>query len=326
VPHLPRRAPSSRSASAFAPRDAALLVLLSLLWGNSFLFVKIAVEEVPPGWVVAGRLTIGGALLLALLSARRQALPTDRRALLALAVIGVFGTAAGWYGQAWAQRSLDSGLVAVLNATTPVATLLLAVLAGIERLHPARVVGLAVAVCGSVVVIGGEVSAGGPLVALVVAATAPFAYALGSVITRKEVSGRVATLPAVAVQLGVAAAVMTALSLPLEGVPPAAADLSPGPAVALLCLGLLCTGTAFILYFTLIASVGATNASMVTYLVPIVGIASGAVVRDERFGANVFAGAALLVVGVYLAQREPGRPPTPATDQAPIAPVGEAAR
>jgi drug/metabolite transporter (DMT)-like permease len=291
------------SASTFTPRDAGLLLILSLLWGNSFLFIKTAVAEIPPGWVVAGRLTIGAVLIGAIVAVRRLPLPRERRILLALAVVGVLGTAAGWYAQAWAQRSLDSGLVAVLNATTPVATLLLALLAGIERLHPARVIGLAVAITGSIVVIGGEVSAGGPLVALVVAAVAPLAYGLGGVVTRREVSGRVATF--VAVQLGVGALVMTGISPVVDGLPPAPTSLSLWPALALLALGLLCTGTAFIINFELIASVGATNASMVTYLVPIVGLASGALVRGERFGANVFVGAAVLILGVYIAQRRP---------------------
>jgi drug/metabolite transporter (DMT)-like permease len=296
-------------SSSFSPRDAGLLVLLALLWGNSFLFIKTAVEEIPPAWVVAGRLTIGGALLVVIVAGRRLPLPRTPRTIAALAIIGIAGTAAGWYGQAWAQQFLDSGLVAVLNATTPVATLVLALAAGIERLHAARVIGLAIAIAGSVVIIGGEVSAGGPLVPLLVAAIAPFAYGIGSVVTRREISGKVATLPAVGVQLAIGALVMTVLSLGVEGAPPMPGEVSLLPALALTALGLLGTGVAFIIYFTLIARVGATNASMVTYLVPIVGLIAGAVVRGERFGMNVFAGAAILIVGVYIAQRKP-----PATD------------
>ncbi|MEE8602085.1 DMT family transporter [Euzebya tangerina] len=296
----------SRSASSsFTPRDAGLLILLSLLWGNSFLFIKTAVEEIPPGWIVAGRMTIGGALLVGIVLSRQISLPRRRRVLVALATIGVAGTAAGWFGQAWAQQFLDSGLVAVLNATTPGATLLLAVAFGIERLHAMRVTGLLVAVVGSVIIIGGEVSAGGPVLALAIAAIAPFAYGLGSVITRKEISGRVDTLPAVAVQLTLGAAVASVFSVAVEGPPPLPTDIPLVPAAALLALGLLGTGVAFIIYFTLIGRVGATNASMVTYLVPVVGLIAGAIFRGERFGPNVFLGAATLIVGVYLAQRRP---------------------
>lgn len=296
---------ATKQASSFSPRDAGLLVLLALLWGNSFLFIKTAVADVPPSWIVAGRLSIGGLLLLAITTARRTRLPRDRRTVTMLLLIGVLGTAVPWTGQAWAQQFLDSGLVAVLNATTPVATLILAIATGIERLYPARVVGLAVAVVGSLIVIGGEIGAGGPVAALVVAAVAPFGYGLGGVITRREISGKVATLPAVTVQLTTAAVVMSVLSLALAGPAPAPMDLPIASAGALLALGLLGTGVAFVIYFTLIDHVGATNASMVTYLVPIVGLIAGAVVRGERFGPNVFLGAAILIVGVYLAQRRP---------------------
>ncbi|MGI9016840.1 MAG: DMT family transporter, partial [Euzebya sp.] len=299
---------TSAKQSTFTPRDAGLLLLLAFLWGNSFLFIKTAVAEIPPGWVVAGRLTIGGALLVGIVAVRQLKLPTQRRHLVALAAIGILGTAVPWTGQAWAQQSLDSGLVAVLNATTPVATLILAVAAGIERLHTARVVGLGVAVIGSFIIIGGEISAGGPVMALAIAAIAPFGYGLGSVLTRREISGKVGTLPAVATQLCMAAMVLTLASYVVEGSPPVLSELSPLVTAALFALGLFGTGIAFIIYFTLIERVGATNASMVTYLVPIVGLAAGAVVRGERFGANVFIGAAILILGVYLAQRGPADP------------------
>jgi drug/metabolite transporter (DMT)-like permease len=294
-----------KTTSSFTLRDTGLLLLLALLWGNSFLFIKTAVAEVPPGWVVAGRLTIGSALLLGIVVVRRLRLPRDRRHLIALAAIGILGTAVPWTAQAWAQQALDSGLVAVLNATTPIATLVLAIGFGIERLYTARVVGLTVAILGSLVVIGGELSAGGPLAALLVATLAPFGYGLGGVITRREISGKVATMPAVAAQLAMGGVFLTAAAFPLEGPPPSVAELSPIVTAALLALGLLGTGVAFIIYFTLIGRVGATNASMVTYIVPIVGLAAGALFRGERFGPNVFVGAAILIAGVYLAQRQP---------------------
>jgi drug/metabolite transporter (DMT)-like permease len=302
----------SRS-STFTPRDVVLLLVLAAMWGHSFLFVKIAVEVIPPGWVVAGRLAVGGALLIAICTVRRQRLPRTRRDWLVLTVIGVAGTGVPWFGHAWAQQFLDTGLVAVLNASTPVATLLLALTFRVERIYLARVVGLGIAIVGTLVVIGGEISAGGPVLALVIAVLAPFGYGFGSVLTRQRISGRLAPLPAAATQLVMAAMVFNLAALPVEGVPPLAFDLPLAPALAVLALGVFGTGLAFIIYFTLIARVGATNASMVTYLVPIVGLIAGAVFRGERFGANVFLGAAVLIVGVYLAQkRPPDRPARPA--------------
>lgn len=301
--------PSSRSS--FSPGDAGLLLLLALMWGNSFLFIKFAVASVPPLWIVAGRLTLGGVLLLAIVAIRRQALPRAPRDLALLAVVGVAGAAIPWSGQAWAQQFLDSGIVAVLNATTPGATLTIAVLVGQERLHARRVFGLVVAVAGSLVIIGGEVGAGSSVTALAIAAVAPFGYGAGAVLTRARVSGRIAPLPAAAVQLSLAATVATTVALAVSARPPAPTDLAPVAAGSVLALGIVGTGLAFLIFFTLIQRVGATNASMVTYLVPVVGLVSGAVVRGERFGPNVLVGAAILVLGVWLAQRRPAEVPAP---------------
>ena len=298
----------SGSRSAFSGRDAGLLLLLALFWGNSFLFITLALEAIPPVWVVSGRLTVGALLLLAIVRARSLALPRERRLLAILAVIGAVGTGGGWLTQAWAQQQLDSGLVAVLNSTTPAATLLLAVLAGQERLHGQRVAGLVLAMAGTLVIIGGEVQAGGPALALAAATLATIGYGFATVLTRAEVTGRIRPLPAAATQLALAALLFNLVGLAAAGAPPAPDGLPVVSAAALLALGVFGTGLAFIIYFTLIERVGATNASMVTYLVPIVGLISGAVFRDERFGLNVLLGAAILIGGVWLAQREPDQP------------------
>lgn len=307
------------SRSAFTPADALLFGILALFWGNSFLFVKIAVPFVPPPWIVAIRILIGSVLLLALVVTRRQALPRAPRRIAALFAIGFVGTAFPWTAQSWAQQYIDSGLMAVLNATTPAATLLIAVVAGQERLHTRRLGGLGIAIIGTVVVIGGEVSAGGALPALLVGAGAPVGYALGTVLAREWVSGRVRPLPAATVQLGTAALAMLPLAAVSTGAP-APDGLPVQAALALLALGVLGTGVAFLLYFTLIERVGATNAAMVTYVVPLVGLAAGALILSERFGRNVLVGAVVLIAGVYLAQREPA---VPATVEAPTAPSDE---
>lgn len=291
------------STSAFRVSDVALLVLLALMWGNSFLFIKIAVGSVPPLWIVAFRMTVGGVLLLVSATVLRRALPKDAASIGALAFAGTVGAALPWVGQAWAQRFLDSGLVAVLNSFTPVATLVFALVARQERLYRNRLLGLAAAILGTLVVIGGEVGSGRSIPALVMAVLATTCYALSGVVTRARISGRVAALPASAVQLGFGASLLVPIAWTSGGPPPT--HLEPVVLGALLALGLLGTGIAFIIYNTLIENVGATNASMVTYLIPIVGLVSGSVVRGERFGANVYVGAGALIGGVWLAQRTP---------------------
>src|ERR1041385_1408718 len=269
------------TTSTFRPRDTLLLAILALMWGNSFLFIKIAVATVPPLWIVAFRMTVGGSLLLFIAMALGRSLPRHAASLGVLAFVGVVGAALPWSGQAWAQRFLDSGLVAVLNSFTPVATLVIALAVRQERLYRNRVFGLGAAVLGTVIVIGGEVRFGRSIVALVVAVLSTSGYALAGVVTRARISGRIAPLPAAAVQLSFGAAVLVPTAWASSG--PLPTNLPPVALAALSALGLFGTGIAFIIYNVLIERVGATNASMVTYVVPVVGLLSGAVVRGERF-------------------------------------------
>jgi drug/metabolite transporter (DMT)-like permease len=177
------------------------------------------------------------------------------------------------------------------------------VLAGQETLRKSRVLGIAIAITGTLIVVGGEVNAGRSLPALIVAVLATTGYAVAAVLMRARVSGKVHSLPAAALQLVIGGAALAPVAFITSGPPPTA--LSPGIVAAEAALGLLGTGVAFLIYLTLIERVGATNAAMVTYLVPIVGLACGALYRGEHFGANVFLGALALITGVWLAQRQP---------------------
>jgi drug/metabolite transporter (DMT)-like permease len=287
--------------SAFSPRDAALFGLLALFWGHSFLFIKIAVASVPPAWIVAARMALGGLLLLLVGVLRGERMPRERETLTKITIVALTGSALPWVGQAWAQRYLDSGLLAVLNACTPLVTLAMAVLSGQEALARNRVIGLLIAITGTLIVLGGEVGSGRSVAALLVAVLATIGYAFAGVYTRAHISGRVAALPAAALQLLIGALVLIPIASALHGPPPTA--LPPLVVVALLALGLLGTGISFLIFFTLIGRVGATNTAMVTYLIPIVAMTAGAVYLGERFGPNVFVGALALVGGVWFAQR-----------------------
>jgi drug/metabolite transporter (DMT)-like permease len=165
------------------------------------------------------------------------------------------------------------------------------------------VIGLSIAVTGMVTVVGGEVGSGKSIGALVVAVLATAGYAVASVVTRARLSGRVPNLQAAALQLVAGAAAVLPPAWVSQRPPP----VHPSPLVigALAGLGVFGTGLGFLIYFTLIERVGATNAAMVTYVVPVVGLASGAIFRGERFGLNVFVGATLLILGVWLSQRRP---------------------
>lgn len=290
--------------STFSARDVLLLCLLALIWGHSFLFIKLVVASVAPIWIVTARMLAGGGLLLFVMGLRGTPVPRAPSTLRKLAMIGILGSALPWALQAWSQRHLDSGLVAVLNAFTPLATLGIAVLIKQEHLERQRVIGIGIAIVGTLIVIGGEIGAGRSALALGAAVFATVGYALAAVLTRAHVSGQVPSLPAAAIQLLSGAVVLAPAALIVHGPPPS--EVSPTAALSLLLLGVFGTGLAFLIYFRLIERVGATNTAMVTYLTPIVAMTAGALYRGERFGPNVFWGAGALIGGVWLAQRQRG--------------------
>lgn len=294
------------TASSFRPRDAALLVVLALIWGNSFLFIKTALAVVPPAWIVTGRMLLGALLLFVLARAKGQPAPKSFGSTFKFGLIGLCGSGLPWLGQAWAQQFLDSGLVSVLNASTPVATLIVAVSLKQERLYVNRVLGLTLAVIGTLLVVGGEVRAGRSMLALLTAVLSTFGYAFAAVLTRARLTEGLTGVWAPATQLAWGVLLLGPVAWMMEGPPPLVPlVLDPIVLGSLLALGLLGTGVAFRMYFILLQNVGATNTSMVTYLAPIFGLSAGAVFRGERFGMNVLAGAAAMLVGVWLAQRAP---------------------
>lgn len=300
--------------SAFSPRDVVLFLLLSASWGLSFLFIKIAVGEISPLWIVAIRTTIGGVVLAVILRLRGTRLPRDRRQLLHLLVLAIASNAVPWGAVAWAQQFLPSGLTAVVNSLVPAATLAVAAAAGVERLTVRKIAGLTLAMGGTLIVLAGELGTPDRAVALLVVIGATGLYGGGAVYAKRYVSGRLPPLAVATGQVGLAA-VVTLPAAFLLSAEPAWSQLTGGAVVAVTALGVFGTGLAFLLFYALIENVGPTNATMVTYVIPVIGLVAGWLVLDERFGLNVVAGAAVLIAGIWLAQRERALAP----------PAGEAA-
>lgn len=289
--------------STFSRADAGMFLLLASVWGFSFLFIKVAVHAVSPLWVVAARTVVGGAFLAGVLALRGRRFPTTTAVWGHLFVLAVIGNVVPWTMVAWAEQSIPSGLAAVINSLVPAMTLAVAAMVGVERMTGWKVAGLVVAMAGTTIVVGGELGSPERLVGVLVVVAATVLFAVGGVYTKRFVSGREAPLSVAAGQV-VASAVV---SLPLAwivGPTPAWSELSAAVWGSLGALGALGTGLAFFLLFALIERVGPTYASMVTYLIPVIGLLAGWLVLRERFGWNVLAGAAVIVVGIYLAQRE----------------------
>lgn len=283
--------------------DTTVFLVLSAMWGLSFLFIKVALQGLSPLWIVAVRTLVGAAVLVAMLLLTRGRLPDLRANWRHLTVVAALNNSIPWALLAWAEQSIPSGLAAVINALTPLSTLTIAASVGVERLTGRRVTGLVVALGGVTLAVAADLSSPDRLLAAAAVVGSTVLYGSASVYAKRHLSGRERPLSIAAGQVLFAAL----LSLPaaaLVGPTPAWAALAPQVVASVVALGVLGTGLAFLAFYALMERVGPTNAIMTTYLVPVVGLAAGAVLLDERLGPLVLAGTAAIVAGVYLAQRE----------------------
>ncbi len=294
-------------------RAATGLGVLACLWGSSFLFINLALEGLSPPQVVLGRLTLGALVLALVVALLRAPLPRSRAVWGHLLVAGIVANVVPWLLLAWGQQQVPSGLAGVLNAATPLFTTMVAAAAlSDERLHLRRAVGLALGFAGVALVVGPvELGAAAadrvPLVPQLAIVGAAACYGVGFTYMRRFLSGRGhSPLVLAAGQLACAAGVLWLLAPLLAGGAP---TLTLGVLGAITGLGVLGTGTAYILYYRLLGEIGATRTSTVTYLIPVVAVTLGVVVLDEPLRASMLLGAAVVVAGVALVQsRAPRRP------------------
>ena len=289
--------------AAFAPVDVVQLLALSSMWGLSFLFVEVALRDLGPLWIVAGRTTVGGVVLVTIGLVGRRSLPRGIRLWADLLVLGILSMAAPWTILAWAQQTLPSGLAGLLMAIVPTSTLLVAAAVGLERITARRVAGLLLALAGVGVIVAGGLEQPGRVLAVLVVVFATLMYASGAVYAKRRVSGRAQPLGLAAGQVLASALIMVPVAVIVEGPVPGPSAVSGTAIGAVVLLGLFGTGFAFVLFYSLVARVGATNATLTTYLIPVVAVMAGAVVLGERLGPEALAGGALILVGIWLAQR-----------------------
>lgn len=280
-----------------------MLLALSSMWGLSFLFVELALRDLGPLWIVAGRTGVGGVVLVVLVHLRGRRLPSSRRLWGHLAVLGVVNNAVPWTALAWAQQSLPSGLTALLMAIVPTSTLLVSAVVGLERITSRRLVGLLLALAGVAAIVAEDLEQPGRVVAVLVVVLATVFYASGAVYAKTFVSGKLPPMVLSAGQVLSAAAFIIPVALVFDGTRPVPSELVPTTWIAIGLLGAFGTGFAFLLFYVLIERVGATNATMTTYLIPLVAIVAGAIALDERLGVPAAVGGLLIVTGIWLAQR-----------------------
>ena len=301
------------------------LVMLAFIWGWSFLLIKVAVDGLTPTTVAWGRIAFGAAMLHLVLRQRDLTMPRDPALLRRFAFVAVVGNMAPFSLLAFAEQSISSALTSVLNASTPLFTAVFAAVALGERLRKVQVVGLVVAITGVVTATGLGTSDihGAAMTASLAAIAAGACYGVGFTYMRRNLTG-IPPLVAATGQLTAGSVLLAPVALATsitDGV-----DLTPTRLAALVLLGTVGTGTAFVLNYQLVGEVGATRASLVTYLVPVVAITVGVVVLGEPFGWRLLLGAALTIAGIAGVTYGRGRGAKPDSvaehDQRPVGPVG----
>ncbi|MDO3703582.1 DMT family transporter [Micromonospora sp. C28SCA-DRY-2] len=308
----------------FAPDRAALrswlpgFVALAAIWGSSFLFIKVGVEELHPLHLTLYRVATGAVTLLVVLAVLRDRLPREPRVWAHLTVVAAFGVAIPFTLFGYGEQRVESMLAGIWNATTPLIVLPLAVLVfRTERLTVRRAVGLALGFVGVLVVLGVWQGVGGAhFLGQLMCFGAAACYGVAIPYQKKFVAGTAHSgVSLSAAQLLLAVAQLAVVAPLAAGAPPVPTDLSVEVVASVLALGALGTGIAFVINMRNIRVAGASTASTVTYLIPVFAVLIGALVLGERLTWHQPVGALVVLLGVAVSQGLVGR-------RRPTVPVG----
>jgi drug/metabolite transporter (DMT)-like permease len=286
---------------AMTAREWGLLALLSLLWGGSFFFVGVAVKEIPPLTLVTLRVGLAGALLWVSAPFLGIAFPRSAKAVGALAVLGFGNNALPFALIAWGQTQLPSGLASILNAATPLFTVLAAHLLTVEeRLGGLKLFGTLAGIAGVTWLIGPDLLLGGGSMhvwAELAVLAAALCYALSAIYARRMRFLGLKPIDVAAGQATAATLFLAPLALIIDE--PWNLPMPSGPAGAsVLAIAVFSTALAFIVYFRILAGAGATNVLLVTLLVPVTSVLLGTLFLNERLLARQFLGFALIAIGL----------------------------
>ncbi|MGA7671374.1 MAG: DMT family transporter [Nitrolancea sp.] len=282
------------------PSQLIQLLILGVLWGSSYLFIKVAVDGVDPVTLVTGRLAIGSLFLYTMMRARRLTLSRDTRLWAHILVMSLVGIIMPQVLIAWSEQHVTSSVASILNATTPFFTLIFAAaIFGIERFSSAKLTGLIVGFAGIAVLTGSGIlklassSAQGEIALLL----SSFGYGVAFAYARRFLKGEPLVLASGQMLLS---AILLVPGMLLFG-HPLDMHLNASRLICWIALGTFSSGVAYILYYKLIAEIGATSASFGTYLIPIVGIFWGWLLLGESVGGRTILGVAMILAGLVIA-------------------------
>ena len=277
-----------------------LLLLLSMLWGGSFFFVGVAVKELPPFTIVALRVSIAAATLWATAPLTGLTAPRDPRAYWAFVRLALFNNALPFSLIVWGQTHLASGVASILNATTPLFTVLFAhAMTKEERLSGRKVAGALCGLAGVAGMMGPDIVSGigGNGLATLAALGAAASYAFASIYGRRFRHLGLTPITLAAGQASASSAMLIPLALIVDR-PFSLPAPSLGAIAAILAIGAVSTALAYVIYFRVLAGAGATNVALVTLLVPVTSILLGALFLGERLAARHFLGLGLIALGL----------------------------
>lgn len=288
--------------------DWVLFTALGLVWGSSFMWIKIALADIGPFAVVGWRLFFGVLGLVVVMLLRRQKLPAGGSLWRNLVILGVINTAIPFVLITWGELSIDSAVASVLNSTVPLFTLVIAhYFLADDRITLQKSLGLIVGFGGVLVLMSrdlGESAFSGAVWGQVAVLLAAFSYANAAVFARRTMREVPALIQAF-IPIVIADLLVWPFAFGLESrsiVPTLGLTWA-----ALLWLGLLGSCVAYLLYFSLLHRIGPTRASMVTYMLAVVGVILGVVFLDERLDARLAMGTVMVVAGIAVVNVQRGR-------------------
>ena len=286
------------------PKHWFVFILLGTIWSSSFLWIKIAVQEVGPLTLVAFRVLFGLLFSIIVLSIQRTKIPRDFKSWLPFLILGISNVAIPFFLISWGEQAIDSGIAAILDSTVPLFTIIIAhYLLHDDKMSWPKVTGLLMGFAGVVILMSKDIgSTIGPILGQLAVVVACMFYAGSSVYARKstqEASGLIRG----AGPLVSSTAVMWIAAFTVEQ--PFKVPQLPITWIALLWLGILGSGFAFILNYYLIHEIGPTRTSMVTYIFPLGGVILGMIFLHEQITWQVLAGAALIVASLAVANIQP---------------------
>jgi drug/metabolite transporter (DMT)-like permease len=282
------------------PLEWALLLILSVLWGGSFFMQAIIVKALPTFTTAACRMGFAALILIAVMLILRQRMPLDRASLRAFACMGFLNNAVPFSLLIWGQSHIPSGLVSILNATTPLFTVVAAhFFTSDEKLTQARLFGVVVGLAGVAIVVGTDAlhSLGVGVLAQLACVGAAMFYAFGGIYGRRFRSMGIPPLATATGQLTASSMMMIPLALVVDH--PWTLPMPSLPVIgAIIGVAALSTALAFIIYFRILATAGATNLLLVTFLIPVSAILLGVLILHEVLLPKHLLGMAMIALGL----------------------------